>query len=76
MQEGPGSDMQADLLYPCSYDIMLNVSAHRRWLLETGKSDFLMPVEQIYPTTLMTAVDCEAVIRQVMMEDAQKIHAR
>lgn len=72
MQEGSASEMQCDLLYVCSYDLMLNVSAYRRWLMDTGKADFLMPVEQIYPTTLMTATDCEVVIRQVLMEDAQK----
>jgi TIR domain len=70
-QEGPESEMECDLLYICNFELMLEVSAYRHWLISNQKIDMLMPLEQIYPTTLMTAIDCETMIAKVLMEDAQ-----
>jgi hypothetical protein len=68
-QERPLGEMEIDLLYLCGYDLMLEVMAFRSYLSDkTGAEP--PPLEQIYPTTLMTTLDMRRLFADVLREEA------
>ena len=68
-QESPEGEMEIDLLYLCSYNLMVDELAVQLYLEEQeGKRQ--MPVEQIYPVTMMSTLEISRLMESVMTEEA------
>lgn len=68
-QEGPKGEMEIDLLYLCNINLMFHVIMYQTDMAEKEGVQ-QMPVEQIYPTTLMTVFEIDQLVSEIIREEA------
>lgn len=70
-QEASSEDMNIELLYLCSYELLINIEAYQIYLKKQGDARGLKPVAQIFPTSLISAGEYGQILKTVLMEDAR-----
>lgn len=69
-QESTDGEMEIDLLYLCSYNLMIDAIAAQMYLADV-KGAQQMPIEQVYPVTLMTTFEIDRLLESVMSEETE-----
>jgi len=68
-QQSRHGEMEIDLLYIINFNLYLGVCAYQLYMSESKKEN-QMPIEDIYPTSLITVYDAQQMWSAILQQDA------